>query len=142
MSTLRIKMRKKINHETFRISINAKTYHELIKYYMKIEHRLREMNLLEKLKFDAKENRSQSSGKSNNDKSQRKNSSRVLTLKIEIDSNKSKDKNKLKFDRFKNKKNKAKISLKDVTCYECNQKGHYKSNFVCSKYEKRNENRN
>ena len=43
-------MRKKINNKILRTSSSAKTYHELIKYYVNIEHKLREINFLNKLK--------------------------------------------------------------------------------------------
>ena len=52
MFTFRIKMRKKINNEILRILNNVKIYHELIKYYVDIKHKLRKMNFLNKFKSD------------------------------------------------------------------------------------------
>ena len=76
MFTLRTKMRKKISNEILRTSNSAKTYHELIKYYVNIEYRLREMNLLNKFKknnnFKSSEERSQFNDKLINDRSHAK----------------------------------------------------------------------
>ena len=125
MFTLRTKMRKKISNETFRTSSSAKTYHELIKYYVSIEHKLREMNLLNKLKknnnFKSSEERSQSDDKLTNDRSHTKNSSSNALAKTRNDAKKNKHKNKLRSNKSKDKKNfKLNISLKDITCYDCN----------------------
>ena len=125
MLTLRIKMRKKISNETFRTSSSAKTYHELIKYYINIEHKLREMNLLNKFKknsnFKSSEERSQFNDKLINDRSHAKNSSSNTLAKTKNDAKKNKHKNKLRLNKSKDKKNfKLNISLKDITCYDCN----------------------
>ena len=71
-------MRKKINNKTLRTLSSAKTYHELIKYYVSIEYILRKINFLNKLKknnnFKSSEERSQSDDKFTNDRSYAKNS--------------------------------------------------------------------
>ena len=125
MFTLRTKIRKKISNEIFRTSNNAKTYHELIKYYVSIEHKLREINLLNKFKknnnFKSSEERSQSDDKLTNDRSHTKNSSSNALAKTRNNAKKNKHKNKLRSNKSKDKKNfRLNISLKDITCYDCN----------------------
>ena len=143
MFILEIKMRKKISNKILRTSNNVKTYHELIKYYVDIKHKLREMNLLNKFKSDDNFKNRFSSEKFNNDRSNFKNSAFAASVKAIFDANKNKNKNKSKFDRLKSRKNfKTKTSLKNIICYNYQQKKHYKKNFACLKYEKKNENRN
>ena len=147
MLTFQTKMRKKISNEILRTSNSAKTYHELIKYYVSIEHKLREMNLLNKFKknnnFKSSEERSQSDDKLTNDRSHAKNSSSNALAKTRNDAKKSKYKNKLRSNKSKNKKNfRFNISLKDIICYDCNQKNHYKKSLIYLNYEKKNEDRN
>ena len=120
MFTLRIKMRKKINNEIFRILNNVKIYHELIKYYINIKYKLRKINFLNKLKSDDNFKNQFLSKKFNNDRANFKNSAFAANVKAIFDANKNKNKNKSKFDRSKNRKNfKTKISLKNIICYNC-----------------------
>ena len=125
MFTFRTKMQKKINNKTLRTLNNAKTYHELIKYYVNIEYRLREINLLNKLKknnnFKLNEERSQFDNKFINDRSHLKNFSSTFISKTRNNSKKNKNKNKLKSNKAKDKKDfKFNISLKDITYYDYN----------------------
>ena len=143
MFTLRIKMRNKISNEIFRILSSVKIYYKLIKYYVDIKYKLRKMNFLNKFKSDDNFKNRLSSEKFNNDRSNFKSFAFAASVKAIFDANKSKNKNKSKFDRSKNRKNfKTKISLKNIICYDCQQKKHYKRNFACSKYKKKHEDRN
>ena len=118
-------MRKKISNETLRTLNSAKTYYELIKYYMNIEHKLRKMNFLNKLKknnnFKSNEERSQFDNKFTNNRSHLKNFSSTFILKTRNDAKKNKNKNKLRSNKAKDKKNfRFNILLKDIICYNYN----------------------
>ena len=111
---------------------------------MSIEHKLREMNFLNKLKknnnFKSNEERSQFDNKFTNDRSYLKNFLSTFILKTKNDAKKSKNKNKFRSNKAKDKKNfKFNNSLKDITRYNCNQKSYYKESSIYLNYEKRNE---